>query len=572
MNPQDVLEKIIQVETAGWTEAQRAALLLRLNREATRMTVREEYPSAGHLARRIEPTTVQTPALDLIDEALEWAFSTRDARLAISMPPQEGKTTRVGVWGVLRALVLDPDRRCVIASYSDSLARSTARQARNIIRDSGSAAVDPLTGIALPDKLGLALADDKSAAGNWKVAGHRGGLYAVGVGGSLTGQPAELLIVDDPLKGMAEADSKVEREKVITWWESIAQTRLAPGAPVIIIQTRWHEKDLVGHVLEQSRLEGGDEWRVLNLPAVATPGIPDALERTPGEAMVSARGRTAEDFARIRRAVGERVWAALYLGSPTPAQGGLFSTEWFDRYRAPSAPDEAVLARLVSVDPAETGKGDEAGVVVMQVTMAGRVYVTDDRSGSMQSDEWARTAVLLALETEASELVFEAFTTGPTYERVIEDAWRRIRKEAALLTSRDGDVMAAAAEYDLDPYRPADTVAALSEVSGLSVPNDVTPPFTVRPWRAKGDKTARAAGTRQAAATGRLRIVGTLPELERQAATWQQGQSSPDRMDALVNGFERAVQIVGQPATIASPTQVNSGTAAGASFWSSRIG
>ncbi|AJE32533.1 terminase large subunit [Corynebacterium humireducens NBRC 106098 = DSM 45392] len=230
----------------------------------------------------------------------------------------------------------DPDRRCVIASYSDYLARSTARQARNIIREHGHGATDPLTGASLPDKLGLSLADDKSAAGNWKLAGHRGGLYAVGVGGSLTGQPADVLVVDDPLKGMAEADSQVEREKVITWWESVAQTRLAPGAPVIIIQTRWHEADLVGHVLAQDKLRAEPLWKVVNIPAVATPGVPDALNRPAGEAMDSARGRTPDDFARIRQDVGERVWSALYLGQPTPAGGGLFSQVDFNRHRAPT--------------------------------------------------------------------------------------------------------------------------------------------------------------------------------------------------------------------------------------------
>src|SRR5699024_5636165 len=296
-DPKQRLARAIEAEAHDWAPEQKAARLHRMARESTRLHVRNNYPTAGKLAQAIEPGTVQTPALDLIDNALEWALSTPDARLAISMPPHEGKTTRVGVWGVLRALVQDPDRRCVLASYSEMLARSTDRTSRNLISEYGHGAKDALTGVALPDKLGLSLSQDKTAAGNWKLAGHNGGLYAVGVGGSLTGQPAELLIIDDPLKGMTEADSRVERDKVITWWESIAQTRLAPGAPVIIIQTRWHEDDLVGHILQQ---EGASEWRVLNLPAVATPGIKDSLNRPAGEAMQSARGRTADDFARIR--------------------------------------------------------------------------------------------------------------------------------------------------------------------------------------------------------------------------------------------------------------------------------
>lgn len=572
-NPHALLRSAMLAETTGWTEAQRAALLHRLDREATRLLVNRDHPTAGALAQSIDASTVQTPALELIDHHLEWALHTPDARLCISIAPQEGKTTRVGVWGSLRALVQNPDRRIVLSSYSEALARSTSRAARNIIRESGTGATDPLTGVALPDRLGLALAEDKSAAGNWKLAGHKGGMYAVGVGGSLTGQPADLLLIDDPLKGMAEADSRVERDKVITWWESVAQTRLAPGAPVIIIQTRWHEKDLAGHVLEQDRIAGTSQWRVVNIPAISTPGIPDALGREPGVAMISARGRTQADFERIRRDVGERVWSALYLGTPTPTQGGLFSQEWFDRHRAPHLPNN-VAARIVSIDPAETGHRDEAGVIGMAVSADGRAWVTDDRSGKMQSDQWARRAVLLALELRAGEVLFEAFTTGPTYERVLIGAWERIRDEARLLRNHGGDLTVAGPAYATQEGAPSNAVGALRDVQTLAVPDHTDPPFRIRPWRAKGDKTARAAGTRQAASVGRLRIVGTLPELESQAIAWQQGQSSPDRMDALVNGFERCMQLVGAEAQIATPAQVIANTPVGApgGFWSSTVG
>ena len=91
--------------------------------------------------------------------------------------------------------------------------------------------------------------------------------------------------------------------------------------------------------------------------------------------------------------------------------GGLFAREWFDRHRAPNV-GGTTAARIVSVDPAETGKADEAGIIAMSVTADSRAWVTDDRSGRMQSDEWARTAVLLALTTQATEVLFEATNLG----------------------------------------------------------------------------------------------------------------------------------------------------------------
>lgn len=539
--------------TDGWSPAQKAALAERLNREATRMTVDRDHPSAGSLAQSIDKTTVQTPAMEAIDEALEWALTTPDARLVVSVPPQQGKSTRLSVWGVIRALVQNPARRIVVASYSDALARNHARAARDLVRSNGSTAQDPLTGADLPDRLGIALAADHAASGSWRLAGHRGGCYAVGVGGSLTGSPADVLFIDDPLKGMAEADSTVERDKVVTWWETVAQTRLAPGAPVVLILTRWHEKDLAGHVLTQdaARPQGERRWRVVNIPAIATPGVPDALGREPGEPLESTRGHTLQDWERIRDEVGPRAWSALYLGTPTPGEGGLFSQDWFDRHRLPELP--AASVRIVSIDPAETGRRDEAGLVAMAATTDGRVCVTDDWSARMQSDVWARKAVLLALTTGATEILFEAFTTGPTYERVIQQAWRDVRDDARALRAAGGNIDTAIATVAGRTDPPTDPRQAILDVDGLAVPDQDAPPFHIRPWRAKGDKTARAAGTRQAASTGRLRMVGTHPTLEAQAVHWQQGQDSPDRLDTMVNGYERVIQLVGGQATIAVP-------------------
>ena len=143
-------------------------------------------------------------------------------------------STRCAVWAPIRALQLDPERRIIVASYAESLASEHARTARNIIESYGSRARDPLTGIPLPDKLGLELADDKSAAGHWTIKGHRGGVFAAGVGGGMTGRPADLIIIDDPYKNMEEADSPAYRAKVDEWFKAVVTTRLAPGAPIIL--------------------------------------------------------------------------------------------------------------------------------------------------------------------------------------------------------------------------------------------------------------------------------------------------------------------------------------------------
>lgn len=106
------------------------------------------------------------------------------------------------------------------------------------------------------------------------------------------------------------------------------------------------------------------------------------------------------------------------------------------------------------------------------------------------------------------------------------------------------------------PATPTDAMILLAELDGITVPDQTDMPLRIHPGRWKGDKIARATGARQAASTGRLRIAGTLPVLEKQAVHWQQGQHSPDRMDAAVNAYNRLCELIGAETVIASPTSV----------------
>ena len=269
------------------------------------------------MALDLDARTVQTPALDLIDQHLVDLLDTPDARLIISMPPQEGKSQRTSRRFPLWALTMNPNLRVAIASYEHGVARRWGRVIRDDITHHG-------------DMLGLRIRDDLSAQGEWQLAGHDGGVYSTGIGGALTGRPVDLLIIDDPVKDREQADSDVYRSRVWDWWRDVASTRLAPGAPVVLILTRWHHDDLAGRL---TAAEDGHRWRVLNIPAEAD-SMDDPLGRNPGEFMESARGRTTEQWAQIRTQVGPRTWASLYQGEPTPQSAGIFPTNW-PRYTTP---------------------------------------------------------------------------------------------------------------------------------------------------------------------------------------------------------------------------------------------
>jgi predicted phage terminase large subunit-like protein len=289
-----------------------------------RMVPRQRrWASPLDMAQALDPTIVRTPALELINRSLVDVAEGREDRLIISMPPQEAKSSTVSyrfpTW--LMADV-DQDLRTIIISYSDEIAR---RWGADIKRD-----FETFNGDEGTIDLGVRLRADSRAAGRWQIEGRKGGVFCAGVAGSVTGRPAELILIDDPIKDLEQAQSPIYRKRFQNFWQGVAVPRLGPGARVCLIQTRWHEEDAAGWLIQtEGKREDGGRWKVINIPAVSE-GHGDPLGRPLGVPMISARGN--RDWAGIRKSVGEYVWAALYQGRPAPAEGGLFKRLWWRYY------------------------------------------------------------------------------------------------------------------------------------------------------------------------------------------------------------------------------------------------
>lgn len=244
-------------------------------------------------------------------------------------------STRVTKIGPLWALLRNPNRRIVVVSYSSDLANEFGRDIRaHIINNQGQD--DTLD-------LGLRIAPDNGSVSSWRLDGHRGGVRSIGITGGITGRPADWLFIDDPVANRERAESEAYRRQAKGFWTSTGSTRLAPGAPTVLVLTRWHEDDLAGWLLGR---EDGYRWRVINIPAQADHhperGETDPLGREPGEYMQSARvnertgkPRSATEWEQIRIQAGSRDWNALYMGRPSPDSGNVWQRPWWRRYSTP---------------------------------------------------------------------------------------------------------------------------------------------------------------------------------------------------------------------------------------------
>ena len=208
----------------------------------------------------------------------------------------------------------NPDHYVVTATYAQELADDFGRKVKNQIEDDAFQAIFPGVGLADDSKSAKRFHIEGSLGGYEHSLSQRGAFYAVGVGGPLTGRGAHLLLIDDPVKNREDAESEIIRKKTKDWYTSTAYTRLMPGGRVVVIQTRWHEDDLSGWLLQDHKHEG---WVVLDLPAISD----DGKALWPEQYDVDA-------LEKIKLAIGPRDWSALYQQRPSPETGDYFKREW----------------------------------------------------------------------------------------------------------------------------------------------------------------------------------------------------------------------------------------------------
>jgi len=250
-----------------------------------------------------------------IIKKLERVESGEIKRLIILMPPRYGKSELGSIKFPAWYLGRNSDKEIIICSYSSDLATDFGLKTRDLVNS------EVYKGV-----FGLKLREDQSAKSKWLIQGNKGGYTAVGIGGSITGRGANLLIIDDPTKNKEEAKSLTYREKVWNYYTSTLYTRLEKDAAIVIIITHWHLDDLVGRLLKAEK-EGGEKWTVLKYPAIATQ---DEEYRKQGEPLWQDK-YSLENLEQTKKTVGIYDWNSLYQQSPITSENQEFKPFWFKK-------------------------------------------------------------------------------------------------------------------------------------------------------------------------------------------------------------------------------------------------
>ncbi|EPD28328.1 phage uncharacterized protein (putative large terminase), C-terminal domain-containing protein [Capnocytophaga granulosa] len=250
-------------------------------------------------------------------------------KLMITMPPQHGKSE--GATRRLPAFVLgqDPDKRIAIVSYNAIKARKFNRELQRIMDDDRYYELFPqtlLAGQASYQEQGRRSRNYARNSDECEIVGYQGSFKTIGVGGSLTGEPVDMLIMDDLYKDASSAWSPVIRQNVADWYDTVASTRLHNDSQQLLVFTRWHMEDLAGRLLEQEGvydpIENPQGWLLVSFPAIQNRPPSEQDPRAEGEPLWPER----HSLSKLLEIKGRSptVFESLYQQNPQPSQGLMY--------------------------------------------------------------------------------------------------------------------------------------------------------------------------------------------------------------------------------------------------------
>lgn len=311
---------------------------------------------------------------EVLQQFIQDVIDKKSPRLLISMPPRAGKSELVSRKMPAFAFGRNPDFSIIATSYSAGLSERFSRDVQRNLQSEEHLSVFP------DAQLGGKSSGYICTTELFEIADHKGTYRSVGVGGGITGMGADILIIDDPIKDRQEANSPTIRNRIWDWYTSTAYTRLSPGGGVIVMCTRWHVDDLIGRLM-QAQEEGGDQWKIINYPAIAEVDEP---HRKAGEALHPER-YPLETLLNIKSVIGSYDWASLYQGRPTVLGGEIIKGAWFGYYDV--LPPLKYRAMFVDTAQKEKRANDYQVASVWGLGQDGYLYLIDIMRAKFQAYE-----------------------------------------------------------------------------------------------------------------------------------------------------------------------------------------
>jgi len=251
--------------------------------------------------------------------AFERVASGKSKRLIINMPPRHTKSEFASYLLPAWFLGKYPGKKVIQTSHTAELAVGFGRKVRNLVDSEVYGQIFP----------GVALQSDSKAAGRWNT-NSGGDYFAIGVGGAVTGKGADILIIDDPHSEQEAALAEINPEiydKTYEWYTSGPRQRLQPGGAIVIVMTRWSKKDLTGQVLKSAAQRSGEEWEVIEFPAILPSGNP-----------LWPQFWSLNELSALKNELPNQKWMAQYMQQPTSDASAIVKREWWQIWEHDNPP------------------------------------------------------------------------------------------------------------------------------------------------------------------------------------------------------------------------------------------
>ena len=334
-------------------------------------------------------------------------------RLIINMPPRHTKSEFASY--LLPAWFLGnfPHKKVIQTSHTAELAVGFGRKVRNLVDQENYRGVFK----------GVELQADSKAAGRW--ATNAGGDYfAIGVGGAVTGKGADLLIIDDPHSEQEAALAEVNPEiydKVYEWYTSGPRQRLQPGGSIVIVMTRWSKRDLTGQVLKAAAQRGGDEWEVIEFPAILPSGKPLWPEFW-----------SQKELDALKEELPNSKWQAQYQQNPVSEASAIVKREWWQIWEDEDPPHCDFILQswdtafeksnradysacttwgVFYKDNPETGRTD-TNIILLNAIRERMEFPELKRRALEQMKEWEPDSIIIEKKASGAPLIYELRAMG----------------------------------------------------------------------------------------------------------------------------------------------------------------